>query len=130
MQGNLRTGHGSARGLLAAVTVVAAASLLAACGSSGSSSARAAAPIEAPCNQVASVLSDGPDPEADPVGYAQAQVLQLRALSIAREPLHRATDALASAYQQFSQSNGSAAAKAAVSHAVHELNAICPGAAQ
>ncbi len=30
------------------------------------------------CKQVEAVLSDGPDPEADPVGYAQAQILPLR----------------------------------------------------
>jgi hypothetical protein len=31
-------------------------------------------------------LSDGQDPGADPVGYAQAQVLQLRQLTISEEP--------------------------------------------
>lgn len=116
------------RWALGVVAALLAVGMLAACGSSGSADAHAAAPIEAPCNQVASVLSDGPDPGADPVGYAQAQVLQLRQLTIAQEPLHRAIDALASAYQRFSQSKGSAAAKVVVSKATHQMNSICPGA--
>ncbi len=118
------------RALAAPVIAVLLASAVAACGASHSTNARAAAPIEAPCNQVAAVLSDGPDPTADPVGYAEAQVLQLRQLTISKQPLHRAIEALASAYEWFSQSHGSAGAKSAVSKATHEMNAICPGATQ
>ena len=43
------------------------------------------------CITVSDVLSDGPDPDADPVGYAQAQVLPLEELSIS-EPALRAAD--------------------------------------
>lgn len=112
---------------------VAVAGLLTACGSAGTTGRHAVVPIEAPCTQIAAVLSDGPDPGADPVGYAQAQVLQLRGLRrglrISKQPLRRAIAALAAAYQRFSRSGGSAAAKQSVSRATHGLDALCPGAA-
>jgi hypothetical protein len=51
------------------------------------------------------VLSDGPDPDADPVGYADA-------------------------YSEFFASNGkSSNAKEAVAVASKKLDSICPGAA-
>jgi hypothetical protein len=131
MERNVTAGHGPLRRETpAVVAAVLALSTLAGCGSSGSVGARAAASIAAPCTQVASVLSDGPDPGADPVGDAQAQVLQLCRLGISEQPLHRAIDALASAYQNFSQTDGSAGAKAGVSRAVHEVSALCPGATE
>jgi hypothetical protein len=101
---------------------------LAACGSSNVSSSKVA--LRRSCQQVAAVLSDGPDPDADPVGYAEAQVLPLRQLPRSGNPAHAAIDALASAYQQFSSTKGSRAAKAAVSGAVHKIDVICPGSTQ
>jgi hypothetical protein len=81
---------------------------------------------------VANVLSDGPDPDADPVGYAQAQVLPLRQLSISDASLHRAVVTLASASETFTTSSSStrAASAAAVTKAENEVNKICPQAAQ
>jgi hypothetical protein len=83
------------------------------------------------CTAVADVLSDGPDPTADPVGYAQAQVLPLRQLKVTDAPLRAAVTALADAYQAYSTSTGSANTAAAVqaSKAEAAVNAICPGAA-
>jgi hypothetical protein len=101
---------------------------LAACGSSNASSSKVA--LRRSCQQVAAVLSDGPDPDADPVGYAEAQVLPLRRLPVKEEPLHAAVDALASAYQSFSSTNGGRAAKATVSDAVHKMDGVCPGSTQ
>ncbi len=77
------------------------------------------------------MLSDGPDPGADPVGYAQAQVLPLRQLKIGDGALERAVLALAAAYQQFSSGSGAggSAANAAVTKAAAAVNAICPQAA-
>src|ERR1700728_2213452 len=60
---------------LALCSMVAGAALLSACGSSGSPPDAAAA--KSACQQVSAVLSDGPDPSADPVGYAEAQVVPL-----------------------------------------------------
>jgi hypothetical protein len=78
------------------------------------------------------VLSDGPDPDADPVGYAQAQILLLRQLTIGDAALHKAVLTLAGAYQTFSSGAkpGGAAAALKVAKAESAVNAICPQAAQ
>jgi outer membrane murein-binding lipoprotein Lpp len=107
--------------LLAAGTL-----LLSACGSAGTVHASTA--VKDACQQVSAVLSDGPDPGADPVGYAEAQINPLRQVSTQDASLRAAVDALSAAYQQFFSSNGAAAAKQAVSRASHRVDAICPGA--
>jgi len=82
------------------------------------------------CEQVSAVLSDGPDPDADPVGYAEAQILPLRHISVSNQALHSAVTQLAGAYQNFFTSNGkSSNAKEAVAVASSKVNSICPGAA-
>jgi hypothetical protein len=106
--------------------------LACACGSSSSSSAAGAstAVVQAGCQQVSAVLSDGPDPDADPVGYAEAQILPLRGISVSDQSLRTAITQLADAYQAFFDSNGkSSSAKEAVTVASNKLNSICPGAA-
>ena len=107
---------------------------VAACGSASSqtsSSVILGSAVQQDCTSVANVLSDGPDPDADPVGYAQAQVLPLRRLSISDASLHRAVLTLAGAYETFSTSSSStrAASAAAVTKAENEVNKICPQAA-
>jgi len=127
-------GFKSRRRWLFALFAVALASVaLTACGSSSHPSTKRAAgftvpPIDAPCQQVAAVLSDGPDPGADPVGYAQAQVLQLRLLKLSHSKLADAVDRLAWAYERFSASDGRAGTRA-VNAAQNAVNVICPGAA-
>jgi hypothetical protein len=102
------------------------ASGVAGCGASSAPS-RPAATRQA-CQQVAAVLSDGPDPGADPVGYAEAQIRQLRLLHTSQQPVGRTIGQLASAYQAYSSSDGTnAAAKHAAAHAIRAMNAICPG---
>jgi hypothetical protein len=105
--------------------------LLAACGSSKSSSSTssASAQIKQTCRAIEGVLSNGPDPEADPVGYAQAQILPLRQISTSDQKLHEAINKLSSAYAAFSASKGASSAKAAVSAASKSLESICPGVA-
>jgi hypothetical protein len=105
--------------------------LACACSSSSASSSGAPAAVAASsCQQVSAVLSDGPDPDSDPVGYAEAQILPLRHVSAPDPALHAAIDQLAGAYQQFFVSNGkSTSAKEAVTVASKKLNSICPGAA-
>jgi hypothetical protein len=109
---------------------------VAACGSASSQTSSAAAlgsAVQQDCTTVSDVLSDGPDPGADPVGYAQAQVLPLRQLTISDATLHNAVLALASAYQTFSTSTSTTSTRAsaalAVSKAENEVNKICPQAA-
>jgi hypothetical protein len=114
----------------AAAAAVVVALVLAACGSSShtENAVSKAPPINRPCEQVASVLSDGPDPGADPIGYAQAQVLQLRLLKLSQPKLASAVAGLATAYQEFSQADGRRG-QSAVKRAQKAVNAICPGAA-
>ena len=107
---------------------------VAACGSASSQTSSTVilgSAVQQDCTSVANVLSDGPDPDADPVGYAQAQVLPLRQLSISDASLHRAVLTLAGAYETFSTSSSStrAASAAAVTKAENGVNKICPQAA-
>jgi hypothetical protein len=112
-----------------AIVGVGAAAMVAVGGISSASAH--GVPINAPCQQVAAVLSDGPDPGADPVGYAQAQIIQLRKLKLSDKKLEREVRALASAYALYVETDGrSKAAKAAVNKAEKAVNATCPGAAQ
>jgi hypothetical protein len=101
-----------------------AATAVAAC---GSSSAGASGQKQG-CTAVADVLSDGPDPGADPVGYAEAQVVPLHQLKLSDTKLRDAVDKLASAYQAYA-TNGGRSLASKVSSEENVLNAICPGAA-
>jgi hypothetical protein len=104
-----------------------ATTLLAACGSSSKPTVSSAQVKKQTCKHLEAVLSDGPEPEADPVGYAQAQILPLRQIHATDVKLAGAIMALASAYQEFSSSNGSKHAKEAVSAATSTLETLCPG---
>jgi hypothetical protein len=82
------------------------------------------------CQQVSAVLSDGPDPDADPVGYAEAQIHPLRQINAPDQALRDVIGQLADAYQQVFDSNGtSSKAKEAVAVASKKVDSICPGAA-
>jgi hypothetical protein len=112
--------------------LAAGALLLTACGSAAPSAAApsaGSAAVKSVCQQVSAVLSDGPEPGSDPVGYAEAQIQPLRQIDISDQSLRTAVDKLSAAYQQFYDSNGAGAAKQAVSRAAHTVNTICPGAA-
>ena len=115
------------------VTLILMVVLVCACSSSAHSTATASASttaIENACEQVSAALSDGPDPDADPVGYAEAQILPLRQISVSNQALHGVISQLADAYQKFFASNGkSSNAKEDVAVASRKLNSICPGAA-
>jgi hypothetical protein len=120
----------------AAVALVAPglAALLAACASPAAASGPVAATAPAPevhvtCSQVSAVLSDGPDPSADPVGYAEAQILPLGQIRPPDSPLRAAISQLARAYRAFFDSHGtSATAKMAVAAASKRIDSFCPGA--
>jgi predicted component of type VI protein secretion system len=108
--------------------------LVSACGSSAPAVVKATSGHEATiantCQQVSAVLADGPDSDADPVGYAEAQVIPLRRLNVPNQTLRGVVSQLASAYQKFFVSNGkSSTAKEAVAVATKKLNSLCPGAA-
>jgi hypothetical protein len=109
--------------------VVLLSTVLAACGSSGPAQASGTTP-QTTCQIVSGVLSNGPDPDADPVGYALAQVLPLRSIKKSSDAaLQQAIDTLATAYQRYYQSNGhDPAATHALNRAADKINALCPGA--
>jgi hypothetical protein len=123
--------------LAGCAALLLAALLVGACSSSASSSAAAspsastsAAAIAATCEHVSGVLSDGPDPDADPVGFAEAHILLLRQISPPDQALRGALSQLADANQKLVGSNGTSPnAKEAVAVADKKLNSICPGAA-
>jgi hypothetical protein len=115
--------------LSAALATLVAAALLAACGSSSKSTAASAPTGRQACKQVEAALSDGPEPEADPVGYAQAQILPLHRIHTTDAQLASAIGGLASAYEQFTASKGSHQAKNAVNNATKTIEALCPGIA-
>jgi hypothetical protein len=134
----LRTGRVHAARACGITAAVLLAMTIAACGSSSSqsssarpSSALLGSAVQQDCTSVSDVLSDGPDPDADPVGYAQAQVLPLRQLTISDAALHRDVLALASAFQVFSSGSGAGATADApkVAKAEKAVNSICPEAA-
>jgi hypothetical protein len=109
--------------------------VLAACSSGGSSapSGGAAAAAQAPqalCQQLTAVLSDGPDPDADPVGYALSQIQPLEGIHSSDSSAMHAVSALVSADQTLYNSNGSdKAAATAIKKADVSLNKACPGVA-
>jgi hypothetical protein len=121
-------GRACAMSLLGLVALMAA--LLAGCGGPSASASSGAVKHEE-CTAVANVLSDGPDPDADPIGYAEAQVLPLRQLRLSDLALREAVERLEAAYARFSADDGAQSTRyaAAVSVAEKGLNKICPGAA-
>jgi hypothetical protein len=123
-----------ARTALALAAAFAAATALAACSSSSSApspAAQTSAAIAQDCNAVSGVLADGPDPDADSVGYAEAQVLPLAKLTLADAAVRSAVTQLDAAYKAFSATSGGAQTQAAikVSSAESTLNTLCPGVA-
>jgi hypothetical protein len=91
-----------ARGLCPVGVAALAAGLLTACGSPQASSSA----VQSTCREVSAVLSDGPTSGADPVGYAEAQVLPLRQIHTSDKTLQEAIDDLATAYQRFYEAKG------------------------
>jgi hypothetical protein len=118
---------------LAALALLAAPLGLAACssGSSGGSSGGGAALAPtALCQKLNAVFSDGPDPDADPVGYALSQILPLRAVHSSDHAVIQTVDRLVAADQDLVHSNGSdKAAATAIKKSDHTLNQACPGVA-
>jgi hypothetical protein len=121
-------GQGRHRSTVTALIACSAALLpLAACSSSPHPAAAAASTKT--CAQVTAVLSDGPDPGDDKVGYAEAQILPLRQVHASTPALRSAISDLADAYARFFASNGkSPTATRAVAAAAAHINKLCPGA--
>ena len=81
------------------------------------------------CQQVSDVLSDGPDPDADPVGHAEAQILPLRQIRTTDVAIGTAIAGLADAYSGYLAANGTGkAATTALTAAINKVNSLCPDA--
>jgi hypothetical protein len=124
-----------------ALTLVAAPLALAACSSGGSNPsssgsgrsggvAAAKAPV-ALCNELDAVLSDGPDPGADPVGYALSQILPLQQQVHSSDTAVMATvNQLIAADQALYNSSGAdKSASATIQKDYTAINKACPGVA-
>jgi hypothetical protein len=96
----------------------------------GCSSPSASSAVTKTCQQVGAVLSDGPDPGADPVGYAEAQIRPLRQITTTDASLQAAIGLLANAYQTFYDEDGASRAQPALTAAERSMDAICPGVTQ
>jgi len=107
------------------VLVLSASTLLSACGS-GSSAPSNTAAVNHACEKVVAALSDGPDPSADPVGYAEAQILPLAKIKVDDPTLQTAIDNLDSAYKKFFEANGVQLAKAPLERALKRVTTFCP----
>lgn len=102
-----------------------------ACSSSTTTAAAApkASASQQVCEQVTAVLSDGPDPDADPVGHAEAQVLPLQQIHTSVQSLGTAITSLDEEYQSYVQANGkSKSVTSALTNAMNTINKLCPGA--
>jgi hypothetical protein len=111
---------------LALAPGLALALLLSAC----SGSAPATTATKKTCQQVGAVLAEGPDPDTDPAGYAEAQILPLSQIHASDQQLRSAIGQLDTAYRQLFASKGaSSAAAQAVVAATKKINAICRGVA-
>jgi hypothetical protein len=81
------------------------------------------------CLQVDAVLSDGPDPGADPLGYAEAQIRPLEQIHAADPTLGTAIGTLAGAYQTYYAAHGTGSTiTSTLNTAINRINALCPGA--
>ncbi len=123
---------------LASVIVAAplwAAPLWAASSEAGAATSHVAktAAVKAPasvCEKLNAVFSDGPDPDADPVGYALSQILPLGEIHTSDHALRTDLTKLIAADRALVHSNGKdRAAKADIKKDDHLVNEACPGVA-
>jgi hypothetical protein len=74
------------------------------------------------------VLSDGPDPDADPVGSALSQIAPLGQIHTSDQALAQRLSSLISADRALvSSSGGDHAATKSIARDDAALNAVCPG---
>jgi hypothetical protein len=116
---------------LIALAVLLPASACSSSGSAGTAATTGApsAAAAATCQQVSAVLTNGPDPGTDPVGYAEAQIQPLRQIHTVDAALGTAVSTLATAYSGYYAASGkSKTATAALTAAINQINKLCPGA--
>jgi hypothetical protein len=117
---------------VALASVAVAVPLWVACGSTGPSGA-AVSSAHAPaavCQKILAVFSDGPDPDADPVGYALSQILPLGQIHTSDHSVSTTLHSLIREDRALVKSKGSdKSAKSGIKKADKSLNKACPGVA-
>jgi hypothetical protein len=117
---------------MALASVAVAIPLWAACGA-GSPSGAAVNAAHAPtalCQKILGVFSDGPDPDADPVGYALSQILPLGQIHTSDHSVSTTLHSLVKSDRALVKSNGAdKAAQSGIKKADKSLNKACPGVA-
>jgi hypothetical protein len=116
----------------AALLVPAVLLLAAGCGSSSGGGAAAdptVVPTPPVCTELGGILGNGPDPDADPIGYAEAQIGPLAGVHTTNGALQRAVTTLDRAFRHEFAAKASPASKLEVRAAQRQVNALCPGAA-
>jgi hypothetical protein len=89
-----------------------------------------AAALKKACDQVSAVLANGPDPEARPPGFPEAQIMPLGRIHAQDRSLRAALRRLDAAYRQLFASDGSSgAASRAIVAASGRISTICRGVA-
>jgi sugar phosphate permease len=83
----------------------------------------------ATCQTITGTLANGPDPDADPIGHAQAQIVPLQKIPTTNAGLKDALTSLSSAYATYVKDDGSKASRQGVALAARQLDTYCPGAA-
>jgi hypothetical protein len=82
------------------------------------------------CKKLHGIFSDGPDPDADPVGYALSQIKPLSAVHTSDHAASTVLTKLVAADRALYTSNGSdPAAKEEIKKADAQVNKSCPGVA-
>jgi hypothetical protein len=82
------------------------------------------------CRKLNGIFSNGPDPDADPVGYALAQIKPLGAVHTSDHAISAVLTKLVAADRSLFTSNGSDhAAKKEIKKADAQVNKACPGVA-
>jgi hypothetical protein len=117
---------------MALASVAVAVPLWVACGSNSPSGAavKSAHAPTAVCQKVLGVLSDGPDPDVDPVGYALSQILPLGQIHTSDHSVSATLRSLVKADRSLVKSKGAdKAAKSGIRKADKSLNKACPGVA-
>jgi hypothetical protein len=108
------------------------AALLAGCGSSSSGAAAPsgeAVPAADVCVQVADVVGNGPFPDFDPAGYAEAQYRPLAAVKADKPGLQAALKQRLTAYPHEFVHGVTKQTKSGVKSGQRAVNSVCPGAA-
>ncbi len=117
---------------MALASVAVAVPLWVACGAAGPSGAavKSAHAPTAVCQKILAVFSDGPDPDADPVGYALSQILPLGQIHTSDHTVSTTLRSLIKDDRALVKSNGDdKTAKTGIKKADKSLNKVCPGVA-